>query len=178
MQTNNETNVSVLNQDKLKAVVNASHTAIVTTLLLALRRRARDYSNLPATKDQLINMGEKIVDEDYKQYWQNLQDLGVGSVIYGRRGNPDRFQWHYSLKTVAKAAIEGKEAQVEALAKKKPKTAIKHLGHNRIKTNAKAIRTSKKLYIIPLERGMTAEIILSRDLTVKDIAKVKRILSG
>lgn len=116
MQNENVTFV----QDKLKGITNATHTSIVTMMKLALRERnARNgFTNITGIRNELIRMGEKIVDEDYLKFWQELETAGVGNLITGRRGNSDRFKWHYSLKEISKNAIEGKEVEIQELAKK------------------------------------------------------------
>lgn len=111
----NQNQVVTLDGAKLKRIGQASHTAEVTMTDLAMRERLRHFSDIVRTKNKLVRSGEKIVDSDYMAFWKGLQDAGVGSIVYGRRGKPDRFEWHYSLKQVAKAALEGTDEAVEKI---------------------------------------------------------------
>lgn len=108
--------VVTLDGAKLKQVGHASHTAEVTITALALRERLRHFSDITRTRNQLIRQGERVVDEDYMAFWKGLQDAGVGTIIFGRKGKPDRFQWHYSMKKVAQAALEGTNEVAEKIA--------------------------------------------------------------
>lgn len=196
-----ETKTVRMDNVKLKEITNASHTSIITMLLLALRIRDRGFSNITATKEQLIRMGEKVVDEDFLKFWRDLQTAGIGSIVYGRRGRPDRFQWHYSLKNVARVAIEGKEHEVAELAKRKPK-------RNQAKPVAKKTRAAKPtarpvsnhvvrasvpaakaalaapapqvervMQTIQLRDGSIAEIILPKEVSKNDLERIKLALS-
>lgn len=104
-------NTVTLDGAKLKAIAHKSHTAIVTATSLALRERLRHSSDITRTRSELARQGEKIVESDYMQFWKDLQTAGVGSIIYGRKGKPDRFDWHYSLKSIAKACIDGQDVK-------------------------------------------------------------------
>ena len=44
-------------------------------------------------------------------FWKELEAAGVGSIIYGRKGKPNRFSWHYSLKSVAQSYFEFGESR-------------------------------------------------------------------
>jgi hypothetical protein len=170
-----------LDNTKLRNITNASHTSVVTMLLLALRERARGFSNIDATKDQLIRMGEKIVEEDFQKFWKDLQDAGIGVIVYGRRGGPDRFQWHYSLKRIAGAAIEGKENEVREFAKhKQPKrvqTKKAPVVQKRSPKKGQGAMLAKKLYSITLQGGAVAELIVQSDLSASDLDKIKSALT-
>jgi hypothetical protein len=110
----------VLNSDKLRSISHASHTAEVTITALAVRERLRHFSDITRTKNTLIRKGEKIVESDYLAFWKGLQEAGVGVIVYGRKGRPDRFEWHYSMKKVAEAALEGKDIMAERVSKDMP----------------------------------------------------------
>lgn len=169
-----------LNQAKLKEVTNASHTSVVTMLFLALRQRDRGFSNIPGTKEQLIKMGEKIVDDDFSKFWRDLQAIGVGSIVFGRRGNPDRFKWHYSLKNVAQSAIEGRQEEIKLLAQKK-KTQVTYPvpAKRKVKRTRKPkpiAKPERQLYSVHLASGGVAEIILPKSISVSELAQVRKAL--
>lgn len=126
------TQTVTLDGSKLKQIAHASHTAEVTITALAMRERLRHFSDISRTRNTLVRNGEKIVEEDYMKFWKQLQDAGMGTIIYGRRGKPDRFEWYYSLKKVAKAAIEGTNESAEKVGGKgrsvaKPKSVPQKL---------------------------------------------------
>lgn len=102
-----------LNSTVLKKIANSNHTAEVVMTDAAMRERLRPFSDIQRTKNRLIREGERIIDEDYKKFWKDLQDAGVGVIVYGRKGNADRFQWHYSMKKVAEAALEGRDVKAD-----------------------------------------------------------------
>jgi len=105
----------ILDGNKIKQITNATPTAEVTMMSLALRQRMRPYSNLRQAKMQLIREGAKVVDKEFVQFWKELEDADVGSLVYGKTGQPEKFQWYYNLKTIARAAIEGKPINTEKL---------------------------------------------------------------
>lgn len=184
-----QTQEMTLNGSKLKQITNASHTAVVTMLLLALRQRARGFSNIPATKEQLLAMNEKVVEEDFQTFWKELQAAGIGSIVYGRRGRPDRFQWHYNLKQIAKIAIEGREEAIKELAKKKPRRIRNQVSPKKrtakpVKTVSKPVAApvvhakapEKTLHTVQLKNGSLAEFILPSGVSQSKVEEIKQAL--
>lgn len=111
---------TTLNGKLLHSIATRTDTAQRTMLLLATRERVRSNSDIQRTKNAMIRDGQKIVDADYNKFWEELQAAGVGSIVYGRKmkdgsKKADRFEWHYSLKSVGKAAIDGTDEQVESV---------------------------------------------------------------
>lgn len=101
----------MFNLESLKTIANTSGTAKAVFNTLSERERYRDELNLRKFKNDLMNKGEKIVQDEFMEIFQLLQDLGVGALIIGRRGKPNRFKWNYNLKEVAKAATSSKSMQ-------------------------------------------------------------------
>lgn len=48
---------------------------------------------------------------DFLSVWKQLDNMGVGSLVTGRGGAPDRFKWGYGLRDVATLAKEGKSLE-------------------------------------------------------------------
>lgn len=167
---------TTLDNAMLRKITNTSHTSVVTMLLLALRIRDREFSDLATTKDQLIKMGEKIVDDDYMKFWASLQAAGIGAIVHGRRGRGDRFRWHYSLRTIARAAIEGREEAVKALAAKKPVNKAIKVEKKKRGPKVQVTRPQRMVYDIPLRGGRFAEVIVSGELSKSELRKVKTAL--
>lgn len=101
---------TALDAGKLKSIMNATTTSQIVMVALGMRKRnaRKDVLNVDLLKDQLKRAGEKIVDEEYIKFWMDLQAAGIGAYIIGRRGNPNRFKCHYSIKEVTSVAIEGR----------------------------------------------------------------------
>lgn len=109
----------VLNGERLKSVAHATHTAEIVATALAMRQRGRNETNVTLFEQILMRSGEKIVHDEYIQFWKDMQSAGLGSLVFGRKGGDTRFMWHYSLKSVAKAMIEGNTIEIERLPSEK-----------------------------------------------------------
>lgn len=150
------TQTVTLDGAKLHKIGHASHTAEVTITDLALRERLRTFSDITRTKNKLIRNGERIVEADYMAFWKSMQDEGLGVIVYGRRGKPDRFEWHYSLKLVAKAALEGTNEVAQKIKESKPqKTKV-----------AKLVKKEKSNGVIKASDSRTQDPIPNQGRTV------------
>lgn len=96
----------MLNHENIKSIATETNTSKTIFDALERRQRYRRQTNLSKFESQLLNNGEKIVNDEYLNTFKKLETAGVGSLIIGRRGKPNRFVWNYSLKDVAKAAKE------------------------------------------------------------------------
>lgn len=105
----------MLDQSKIKSVANSSVTSKAIFNALSERERYRDQLDLRKFKNDLMNKGEKIVQDEYLETFKMLEDLGVGSLIIGRKGKPNRFKWNYNLKDVAKASMNN-QTQIKTIA--------------------------------------------------------------
>lgn len=108
-----------LDGNKLKEIASRNETASITANSLATRERIRHHSDIIRTRAQLVRDGQRIVDSDYMQFWKELENAGVGSLIFGRKGKPNRFAWHFSLKSIAKSMLEGTNEKVAGRTSKK-----------------------------------------------------------
>jgi hypothetical protein len=80
---------------------------------MAGRRRYRKYTNLRFLRRQLeANGKETIAPEKLMSVFKTLEQMGLGSIVIGRRKNPTKFIWNYNLKDVAQVAA-GKKAAGE-----------------------------------------------------------------
>lgn len=178
----------VLNSEKLRSISHASHTAEVTITALAVRERLRHFSDITRTRNTLIRKGEKIVDADYQTFWKGLQDAGVGVIVYGRKGKPDRFEWHYSMKKVAQAALEGKDVVAERVggtAQAAPKPANKQAMRKVIRlatpvrrqiAKSEAPKSDKTFFYLPLRKDFNLEFSVPSNLTKEEVALIQRAL--
>lgn len=111
-----------LKGQQLNAVATETPTAHEVALALTERQRLRHFSDVTRTRIQLVRKGKQIVEKDYMAFWQGLEKLSIGTLIYPRKkSNPVKFEWHYSLKAVAKAMVEGTdEPATKVIQMKKP----------------------------------------------------------
>lgn len=183
-----QTQQVVLNSHNLQTISNASPTAEAVTVYLSQRERLRHFSDIHRVKNSLIRMGEKIVDSDYNSYWKSLQDEGAGVIVYGRKGRPDRFEWHYSMKKVAEAALQGKDVLADRvngpvtnkapkLVASAPKNKVVHLSNATKKpTLSTAATKQNKLVYIQLRKDFNLEFSIPGDISKNEIETISRIL--
>lgn len=175
---------SNIDNAKLRSICKATHSAEVTITSLAMRERLRHTSDIVRLKTQLVRSGEKIVEEDYMRFWKELEAIGIGSIVYGRKGKADRWEWHYNLKSIAKAVIDGSTDAVEKIeGKKRSKVASKMPVRNqqvkresRIENHVKAIVKSEKIIFIPLRSDCDISINLPANITKEELAKINYAL--
>lgn len=176
MQGNNTT----LNGKQLHEISQKSHSAEVTLLSLAMRDRARSFSDINRTKAKLVKDGEKIVNEDYMQFWKDLQTAGVGSIVYGRKGNPNKFVWHFSLKSVAQVALDGNDKAVDArkpattIVAKKPKVILRK--QQPVKQAAPVTAASDKVIYVPLRKDFDIAIKIPGNISKEELATLHKAL--
>jgi hypothetical protein len=175
-----------LDQQKLTSIAHSSHTAEVVMVSLGVRERMRPTSDLGRIKKILLRSGERIVDSDYTKLWKDLEAAGVGSIVYGRNGNPDRFHWHYSLKKVAKTALEGPQEEdifpIDQPPKEENKAPVedskpvKRKRGRPKKKHESVTTTMEKIVFIPLRKGVEINIQVPADLTKEDVRLISNAL--
>lgn len=184
----------VLNSEKLRSISHASHTAEVTITALAMRERLRHFSDIQRTRNTLIRKGEKIVDADYMAFWKGLAAAGVGIIVNDRKGNPSRFEWYFSMKKVAQAALEGKDVTANRVVGVESLSA-KTLGAKLIpiKKQAKVVQMAKskkpavqlvksaapkqdRFVYIPLRKDFCLEFTVPSNLSKDEIQVIKNAL--
>jgi hypothetical protein len=153
-----------LNGQVLKKIASANPTSETVMLDMGLRERVRPFSDIQRTRNRLIREGHRIIEEDYKAFWKQLQDAGAGVIVYGRKGQPDRFQWHYSMKKVAEAALDGKDLSAEKLVSGKQAAKVEKPIEK--KTERKIAKPVEEREIfIPLRAEYCLGFSVPRDLT-------------
>lgn len=101
---------------QIQAVATKTPTAHEVGLALAERQRLRHFSDVSRMRTQLIRAGKQIVEKDYMAFWEGLQSIGAGTLVFPRTKNkPIIFQWHYNLKSIAKAMVEGTDEKFEKI---------------------------------------------------------------
>lgn len=189
----------VLDKEKLKKITNASHTATVAMVMLGFKQRAHSFTNLASFKSKLAAAGEKVIDRDYMDFWRGLEQAHVGSVVLGRRGKQTRFEWDYSLRQIARIAIEGKDDVIEKLSAKQPRKRIvagemttynlpveptpKAPKGSQEAPKAKAAtqdapsKEERLVYKIQVRPGYTLEVALPADVSKEELDRIATQLS-
>lgn len=160
-----------LNGKQLKELSHKNRTAEVTMTALAVRERNRTFSDIQRTRAKLIKEGEKIVESDYMQLWKDLQDAGVGVIVYGSKKRADRFEWHFSLKQVAKACLEGVDQKSEPATTtvKTPKVIRREA--------APQPKLSDRLVFVTLRNNFDVEIKLPFDISKGEVDTICKALN-
>lgn len=183
---------------ELNEIATASDTAKTVTELLASRQRLRHVTDISRIRNDLVNDGQRIVDEDYMAFWKQLQTQKIGSVIYGRKGKPNRFEWHYSLRSVAQAALEAKDVQVDKLAQVsaepvqetvqpkveakrgpgRPKGYSPKKAKEALQAKSETKISSEQLILVPIHDKMYVQIKIPAGATALDMQPVIDALKG
>lgn len=104
----------MFNTDTIKELADSSLTAKAIFKGLSGRERTRKILNLTLFKRHLRSSGKTPVsDKDFFITFKKLEGMGVGDLIYGRKGNPDVFVWYYNLRDIGSIGL-GYEEIVEA----------------------------------------------------------------
>jgi len=93
----------LLNETRVKEIAQASPTSKVIFGSLASRQRMRHQTDITRMQTQLKRAGQNIDTEAFMNTFKELEKAGVGSIVYGRKNNPNRFKWNYNLKDIGQA---------------------------------------------------------------------------
>lgn len=166
---------------KLQEIATANETAIITAQALQERSRNRMTSDITRMRSQMVRDGKKILEADYVKFWKDLQTAGVGSIVYGRRGKPDRFDWHFNLKNIGKAMLDGSNEKVEQLveetsmAKKSVQIRKPSSDTETIHVSLEEPETSRKIEFV-LPSGGRVEMKVPKQLSEAEANAVAREL--
>lgn len=98
---------SDVNESRLQKLGKSNDTAERVVSFLASRERNRDFLDLRRLKTSLMRDGERIIEEEYMEFFEQLEAEGVGSIIRSRLGRPSKFVLNYSIKDVFKLMHDG-----------------------------------------------------------------------
>lgn len=71
---------------------------------------------------------EQFAKVDYNEFleaWKALDKSGVGSLVFGRKNNPNRFVWGVNLKDLGRAMLSTKAVTSQVVPIKRQETAVK-----------------------------------------------------
>lgn len=93
----------------------------LTVDILSARQRMRRVTDLNNFYRFITKKHPDIKDTDFLNVFKKLDNEGAGSLIIGRKNNPNRFIWNYNLKEVAESLKKGKDISSLKLLTKKSK---------------------------------------------------------
>lgn len=108
----------MFNKEAVQSLAHSNPTASAVFLALSQRERNRRIVNIDLMKSHLEASGVAIDPKAYFDVFKRLDELQVGSLVYGRKGNPNTFEWAYALTSVTEVALGGKDIEIKALAEK------------------------------------------------------------
>lgn len=90
----------------IQQIAHSSPSAKEVFNVLERRQRSRKRTDLNRIYREIKLTNTEISKKEVLIVFKKLQDAGVGSIVFGRGSNPNRFVWNYSLRDIAKAAFE------------------------------------------------------------------------
>ncbi len=120
----------------------------------ALRIRSRENGDFRRILSRLVKEDKiKVTAEDLESLLKRLEKLGIGKLTYGVRGSPLSYHWNYSYRSVALAALEGKELNKL----KQRRNRLKNLPRAEI-LNTGAVTEPGVWEVIVKKQGLTVNI--------------------
>ncbi len=104
-------NAMIVDLEKLKAISTENQSSKSVFKYLFERRRGRQDTNIKRVQRLLKESGEPVNSNEISDVFRKLQELGIGKIVFGRRGNPNRFMWTANLLSI-KELLEGKSQQL------------------------------------------------------------------
>ena len=92
---------------KLKEVIHFSETAETVANALFMRQRMRNFTIIQNLKYELLNEGHRIIESDFDKFWEELERVGMGVIVYNQSSRRNRFEWYYNLRYIIQAGMEG-----------------------------------------------------------------------
>lgn len=90
----------------IQQIAHSSPGAKEVFNVLERRQRSRKRTDLNRIYREIKLTNTEITKKEVLVVFKKLQDAGVGSIVFGRGSNPNRFVWNYSLRDIAKTAFE------------------------------------------------------------------------
>jgi hypothetical protein len=170
-----------MNAEQVKQIIG-NETAKQIVNVLASRERISQDTDIKRFQTVMRRNGFKIIPEEFEGFFKSLEEIGVGSVVYGKRKTPKKFQWYYSLRDVGKA-IKNPDEKVELhklpiaertpqVRKKKPNLdrAVSEIKETPSASNIMFMFTNSKGDLIPFN-------LIEADKLVEQVKKVKATLN-
>lgn len=114
-----------MNVTMLTKVAQSSKAADVVFKYLAGRERAAWTLNLSRMYTDVTADGSNLSRETFNKVFEDLQKAGAGTIVHGRRGNPNRFVWNYNFREAATQTLSSIKAIKKPEVVSKSDTAAK-----------------------------------------------------
>ena len=161
---------------ELHTVATETATAHELGLYMAQRERNRTEIDVDRLIIKLLRDGKKIVAQDAIKFFERLEGLKAGALVYPRnKAGSIKFNCHYSIKDMGQAMIDGntnkviERFQAKAPAKAapkaeqpKPKTVV-----NRTQNRVVQVPSSTRVVVV-LGSGREVQINLPADLNKQE----------
>lgn len=108
----------MFNKDKLIELAGSNSTSQAIFKELGTRQRSREKLSLRKLRYDLLTKGQQVIEHDFLNTFKAMQDMGIGTIINGRLGNPTRFLWNYKVVDVAKSVNIPKKIVTPVVIKK------------------------------------------------------------
>lgn len=90
----------MLNQELISKSARENETSRHIFEELGNRQRDRGMVDLRRLRIRISHKGFKVVTQDYARLFKQLEKAGAGKMIMSKMGNPQRFEFFYSMKEV------------------------------------------------------------------------------
>lgn len=117
----------MFNTESVKELAHSNPTAGAIFLAFSQRERGRHVINLDLVYARLEAEGVRLVHADYFATFKRLEELQIGQLIYGRKGNPNCFVWFWDLKDVAKIGLGSKGVEPKQVVPRAPRGINKNV---------------------------------------------------
>lgn len=169
-----------LNSEAIQTLAKENPTADSLLLTLAERGRNRGDTDIQRYRLLLLRKGVKVVEADYLAAWKKLEEIGAGSIIYGRKNKSNRFKWNYSLRAVGLAAHPATKVEKEKRNRKKKEVKAKRGRPKKAvevdqKPSVEKHTYSTVLYI-PLRKDKAIQISVPNDFTQEEARTISNAL--
>lgn len=96
----------LLDGPKLKELAHKNVSSETIATSLSLRERKRQIINIDRMYSELHRLGEKVNRTDFFQFWNSLEEMGLGRVDHNNAEFTE-FVFKYDPRAIGKACIEG-----------------------------------------------------------------------
>jgi hypothetical protein len=110
------TDEQVIESAQLRKLYGGNPAAKAVLDHFATRQRDRTETTVDRVFELLLSEGKTLARAELVQVFRELQDLGAGVFVVGRKGHPSRFRWSVSATQLARSAAGDDEpVQLTAL---------------------------------------------------------------
>lgn len=161
-----------LNTKALKALYSSDPTAKIILNEFGSRSKNQTVTKLDRLLVNLSDHNQHVSRTDAINVLRKLDELGCGRFLTGRKGHPTRFEWHYELVSVAKAAT-GEVQQVEEI---QPAPQNNNGDEEELKVVEEDLREGAIAHTYQLRADWQVTVALPSDLTAREAARLSEFI--